>query len=54
MPDYKEIEGKLREGLYTLAPDSFEEIMAQEPIRLETEEQLFGEDMNVKKCHGAD
>ena len=49
MTDYEEIEGKLRDGLYTLAPDTFEEIMVQEPIRLETEEELFGEDTNVKK-----
>jgi len=44
MSENEDIERKIEEAFFSLAPDSFDEIMAKEPVRLETEEELIGAD----------
>ena len=35
------IENRIQDGLFSLAPDCFDEIMNREPIRVESEEELY-------------
>ena len=45
MSDNKE--KRIKDGLFGLAPDSFKEIMNREPVRMESEEELFGVPLNM-------